>query len=139
MGQYRSYKNTYLARELANIERELIAYKATQEYGATQIQSRVCSLSSSIASTSVSVYGYTQYWVLGKLTFSGVNKDKLARGALTWSPSSQAQSWYICESSDAKEKYEMRWVVLVRGTQSFSVDFKAYMNMNGRLVYESLF
>ena len=49
MGQYKSYKDTYLEREIANIERELVAYKATQIYGASQIQSRVSTLPEKIS------------------------------------------------------------------------------------------
>lgn len=138
MGQYKSYRDTYLDREIAEIERELIAYKSRQGYGATQIQSRKCSLSSPINSTAVQIYSRTNYFILGKITFSGVNKNKLARGALTWTPSGQTTSWYICESSDEKALNEMKWVFLVQGANSFSVDVLAYMNMDGRLIYESL-
>lgn len=139
MGQYRSYKEMSLERQIADIEQALVAYKTTQSYGVNQIQSRSCTLPDSLSSTAVQVFSRTQHWVLEKITFSGVNKNKLARGALTWSPSSEIVSWYINEASDPKEIYEMKWYILIQGLQSFSVNVQAYMNMDGRLSHEKLF
>ena len=137
MGQYRTYRDSYLDKEIAEIERELIAYKSTQAYGAVQIQSRVCS-TPSISATAVQVYSYTYYWILGRVTFSGVNKNRLARGALTWSPSAQVVDWYMCEASDSKELYEMKWYVCICGLSPFSIALNAHMNMEGKLTYESV-
>ena len=52
MGQVKSYNEQFISKELASIERELIAYKSTQNYGATQVQSRVASVTTTSAAIS---------------------------------------------------------------------------------------
>lgn len=137
MGQYKTYRNTYLDKEIAEIERELIAYKATQAYGASQIQSRIATLADPITATAVQVGSYTRYFIFGRITFLGVNKGKLARGALTWTPSATS-SWYVCEASDEKETHEKKWYIYLSGQAGLTINVSAYMNMSGRLTYESL-
>lgn len=136
MGQVRSYNEQFLTKELADIERELVAYKATQNYGAAQIQSRIIPLSDTITPKSFVIYGNTNYWVLIKVNFSGVNKNKLARGALNWSAKGTIYAWELLESSEAGKLSEMSWYLLVRGASGFSLSVTAYMNMNGTLSYE---
>ena len=134
MGQYRSYRNSYLDKEIADIERELLAFKTTQAYGAIQIKSKASPLGN-VSSTSVSGMGY---FVAGLVSFVGVNKDKLARGALTWVPISEPSSWYMCEASGDKDDNTMSWYVVIRSGSAFTVTFRAYMNMDGRLIYDSI-
>lgn len=136
MGQAKSYNEQFISKELANIERELIAYKATQDYGATQIQNRIIPLFATISPKPFDVYGTTNYWVLIKVKFSGVNKNKLARGALNWSAQGTIYAWELLESSETEKKSEMSWYLLVRGASGFSLSVSAYMNMNGTLSYE---
>lgn len=134
----KSFQATSIDRQIAEIERELIAYKATQAYGASQIQSRVATMPQPVSAVAHTAYS-TTYWVMGRVTFKGVNKNKLARGALTWSPTSAIRSWYLCESSEDHSTNEMKWIVIIQSGSAFDVNFQAYMNMSGSLSYESLF
>ena len=113
----------------------MIAYKSTQNYGATQVQSRVAS----VTTTSAAISGNNiTTFIFGRVTFTGVNKNKLARGSLTWAPSTLTYSWYLCEASDDRQPYEMKWYIYMTGQGSFNVTLNAYMNMGGKLTYESL-
>lgn len=134
MGQAKSFASTSAEKQIREIELELIAYKATQAYGAMQIQSRICRLASQVSSTAKGSSNY----IMGMITFQGVNKNKLARGALTFATSSRVYSWYLSESSDDHAACEMKWVVLMQAGSSFTANFSAYMNMDGRITYESL-
>lgn len=75
---YQSYRKTYLDKEIADIERELIAYKSEQSYGIRQIKSRV--------NTGSAISSWLDNWgwncVNVKITFVGTNKNKLARGSV---------------------------------------------------------
>ena len=82
MSEFSSYNSQYLDKTLNKIEQELIAYKATQAYGAAQIQSRAIVMPGTVSATAHTIYSSTSYWIMAKITFRGVNKDKLARGAL---------------------------------------------------------
>lgn len=138
MGQYSSYRESYIDKELANIERELIAIKSKQEYGAEQIQGKTVMLSESITSKGFNVYGRTYYWTMLKVTFVGVNKNKVARGALCWNMNGTVTSWQTTEHCEPAPN-EMSWYLLLTNAyNSFTMDFYAVVNMNGKLTYEWL-
>ena len=134
MGQYKSYKDSYLdtTHERLPISQDAIVLINQDKYPELikddevreQLKMR-------------KMYSTTYYFIFGRVIFSGVNKNKLARGALTWTPSARS-NWYLCEATDDKELYEKKWYIYLSGPSTLSIKLAAHMNMQGKLSYESL-
>lgn len=157
MGQYKSYRDTYLDREVAKIEKELIAYKSEQGYGTRQIVSKWTYSDEYNAKTRADLWDSEVYRLIGTVTFVGKNKNKLARGSLSWDLVSienlrLASFFYgnIAQVDGGEDSNVLKWNVLlavhyipvplgealdIPHSCPFSVKFRVTANMGGVLTY----
>lgn len=155
MSQYSTFAKLSLPRRIVDIEKELIALKSTQIYGATQIQYKT-SHSRPIDSPNDGNLNIMS----GKIRFVGVNKNKIARGSITQildikdSRFSDAFriSYSVVRSSNQSPNV-LEWIFesycgripvpmapangTVYGTSPYTIIFSVCANMSGVVTYEA--
>ena len=156
MSQYSTFAKLSLPRRIADIEKELIAIKSTQIYGATQIRYRT---SSSVPIRSPNDGEFNQ--LRGKIRFVGVNKNKLARGGISANVviddsrfSDAFRVGYSVLQSTDQAPNVMEWTFMsscgripvpfappdgrVYGTSNYTITFVINANMAGSVTYEAI-
>ena len=157
MSRFQSYNENYITREIGDIEREVIALKATQNYGTGQIIPR--NTYSAPVASELDAWGWHE--VRAKIIFTGANKNKNARGALSDSVTvedSRMKEFYDCSIIIQKSANQARnvlvWIVEaycaylpvpfssevldLPTTCPFSCVFTVTANMGGVVTYERL-
>lgn len=159
MGQYRSYRDAFLDKQVASLERELLAYKTIQKYDSQQIQPRLITTQTIQSQYGTPISTDVGYTILGTVTFTGVNKKKIARGGLDWKIVAM-DDWSLQDSiiggvsfaASGQSPNVLKWNVFVfcyrfvdpfssysgPTTTNFSAVFQVHANMGGALVYEPI-
>lgn len=147
MSQARSFKNSSLENQIADIERELTALKAIQQYSPSQINYSY--YSNSVDVTSYLYYsGATHYGINASFIFTSRLKDVFPRTILQIGPvgSSLRYGVIMCQRSERLSKNQVRMVIQLADTvipmdspYQFSTKFTVASNTVGTLELEKTY